>query len=62
MKARYIGRTTLPMSLNMANLPQVITGRFYEIVKQNGNDYLIIDESGKYKIISKSLFERGDNM
>lgn len=62
MKLRYIGRTTLPMSINIPNLPYLENGKYYEVIKQNDNYYMIIDGKGRYKLIKKSEFERGGSM
>lgn len=62
MKAKYIGRTTIENNLENLDVPHLIYGKFYEIIKQNDSNYMIYDEDGKYRIVNKYYFERGDSM
>lgn len=60
MKIKYIGKTTIPLALAMGTIPAVTNGKEYEVVLDNkdSNCYVIIDDDGLNKVVSRDLFEK----
>ena len=60
MKVKYIGKTTIPLALAIGTLPAVTTGKIYDTILDNleSDSYVIIDDDGLNKVVSKDLFEK----
>lgn len=60
MKVKYIGKTTIPLALAIGTIPAVTNGKIYDVILDNkdSNCYIIIDDDGLNKVVSKDLFEK----
>lgn len=60
MKVKYIGKTIIPLALTIGTVPAVTNGKEYEVILDNKESacYVIVDDEGLNKVISKDKFEK----
>lgn len=64
MRVKYTGKTTIPLALAIGTIPAVTNGKIYDVILDNkeSNCYVIIDDDGLNKVVSKDLLEVVNNV